>query len=397
VGEIRLEFSFPAPLERVWQALTDQRQLGVWLMETDFAPIVGHRFMFRPGGLRGFQGPISGVVLECEAPASEAFRRLVMRWRSGQTQSLVTWLVTPSAGGCRLRVTQSDVPGSPAPPADLVETYGLVFGERLRSIVVNATDPVGTAGGERPVGTPGGARPVGTPGGALVGRGQGAARAAPWPAWVRLPLRGPWRVVAAVATLLVVAGVVTTGVWVILPEHRYSRGTGSTGVAPATGGLGSAGASGPTGGAGSTSRPSGPGNPAPGGPGPDSTGPPATLPNPTSTPAPAPAPGHPIATYRVRDEVPLSRYVIDVTVTNDGGSAFTGWTVAIALSGQNLIVAASSKYVTQDVMGGKYVFEPTAEIETVGPGQSVAFTISVTGLFSGVASCTIDGRACLAG
>ncbi|PWE29371.1 polyketide cyclase [Maritimibacter sp. 55A14] len=42
--ELEFERVYPHPVEKVWKALTDPRLLGKWLMETDFAPVVGREF-----------------------------------------------------------------------------------------------------------------------------------------------------------------------------------------------------------------------------------------------------------------------------------------------------------------------------------------------------------------
>jgi uncharacterized protein YndB with AHSA1/START domain len=45
-GQIEHEETYPHPPERVWQALTDPAELGVWLMPTGFAALAGHKFTF---------------------------------------------------------------------------------------------------------------------------------------------------------------------------------------------------------------------------------------------------------------------------------------------------------------------------------------------------------------
>jgi uncharacterized protein YndB with AHSA1/START domain len=48
-----LERELPYPPEKLWRALTQPHLLSEWLMKTDFAPTLGHRFAFRAdwGGL----------------------------------------------------------------------------------------------------------------------------------------------------------------------------------------------------------------------------------------------------------------------------------------------------------------------------------------------------------
>jgi len=102
-GQVEHEETYPHPPERVWRALTDPAELGVWLMPTDFVALAGHRFTFdaRPG-----LGIIDGEVLDVEPP-----RLLRCRWSGIFGQTVVTF--TPDGEGTRLRVTHGgwDGPG----------------------------------------------------------------------------------------------------------------------------------------------------------------------------------------------------------------------------------------------------------------------------------------------
>lgn len=66
MGEIRLEAIYPDPIGAVWEALTDPVELGHWLMENDFAPVVGHVFSFKTSPAPGFDGVVRCKVLEIE-------------------------------------------------------------------------------------------------------------------------------------------------------------------------------------------------------------------------------------------------------------------------------------------------------------------------------------------
>ena len=104
-GQVEHEETYPHPPERVWRALTDPAELGVWLMPTDFVALAGHRFTFdaRPG-----LGIIDGEVLDVEPP-----RLLRCRWSGIFGQTVVTFMLTPDGEGTRLRVTHGgwDGPG----------------------------------------------------------------------------------------------------------------------------------------------------------------------------------------------------------------------------------------------------------------------------------------------
>jgi len=97
----------PHPPEKVWRALTQSTLLAEWLMQNDFQPEVGHRFTFRAKPQPGWTG-----VTNCEVRIVEPPRRLVYTWGDGtETDSglktLVTWTLTPEAGGTRVRMEQS--------------------------------------------------------------------------------------------------------------------------------------------------------------------------------------------------------------------------------------------------------------------------------------------------
>lgn len=95
-GRIEHEVDYPHPPERVWRALTDPAELGTWLMPTDFRAQPGARFTFdaRPG-----LGIIDGEVIDAEPP-----RLLRCRWTGQFGETMVTFTLTPVAGGTRLRV-----------------------------------------------------------------------------------------------------------------------------------------------------------------------------------------------------------------------------------------------------------------------------------------------------
>ena len=59
------EVRYPHPVQAVWRALTDPRELAAWLMPNDFAPEPGRRF--RLDAQPGF-GIIDGEVIEVEPP-----------------------------------------------------------------------------------------------------------------------------------------------------------------------------------------------------------------------------------------------------------------------------------------------------------------------------------------
>jgi uncharacterized protein YndB with AHSA1/START domain len=92
------------PPEKLWRALTQPHLIEEWLMKTDFAPIVRHRFQLRGDW---------GGVLDCEVLSIEPERSLAYRWDFAHDdpafalRSVVTFTLTPTAVGTHLRMEQA--------------------------------------------------------------------------------------------------------------------------------------------------------------------------------------------------------------------------------------------------------------------------------------------------
>ena len=93
-----VEREIPYPPEKIWRALTQPHLIEEWLMKNDFKPVVGHSF-----NLRGAWGG----VLDCEVLAVEPNRTLSYTWAAMGLESVVTWTLTPTSAGTRLRMEQS--------------------------------------------------------------------------------------------------------------------------------------------------------------------------------------------------------------------------------------------------------------------------------------------------
>lgn len=92
---VEREMAFPP--EKIWRALTQPHLMAEWLMKTDFEPVVGRKF--------GFSADWGGV--ECEVRAVEPHTRLAYAWSGMGLESVVTWTLTPTAAGTRLRMEQT--------------------------------------------------------------------------------------------------------------------------------------------------------------------------------------------------------------------------------------------------------------------------------------------------
>ena len=103
-----LEQEYPYPPDRVWRALTDSKALAEWLMPNDFQPKVGHKFQFNVGPQWGWRG-----FVECEVLEIDELRRLAYSWVGDPKHpvTFVTWILTPVAGGTRLRLEHTGFQG----------------------------------------------------------------------------------------------------------------------------------------------------------------------------------------------------------------------------------------------------------------------------------------------
>jgi uncharacterized protein YndB with AHSA1/START domain len=88
------------PPEKIWRALTQPHLLEEWLMKNDFAPAVGHNFK-----LSADWGSVDCRVLTLEPNKTMSFS-----WGAFGLASVVTWTLTPTSTGTRLRVEQTGFP-----------------------------------------------------------------------------------------------------------------------------------------------------------------------------------------------------------------------------------------------------------------------------------------------
>ena len=91
-----IERDIPHAPEKIWRALTEPHLIEEWLMKNDFTPLVGHKF-----NLRGDWGAVDCKVLQVEL-----MKTLSYTWEAHGLESTVTWTLTPSASGAKLRMEQ---------------------------------------------------------------------------------------------------------------------------------------------------------------------------------------------------------------------------------------------------------------------------------------------------
>ena len=92
-----VEREVPFPPEKIWRALTQPHLIEEWLMKNDFKPVVDHCFSFRADW---------GAV-DCQVLAVEPDKKLSYTWAAYGLESVVTWTLTPTGTGTRLRMEQA--------------------------------------------------------------------------------------------------------------------------------------------------------------------------------------------------------------------------------------------------------------------------------------------------
>ena len=92
---VERDIAFPA--EKIWRALTQPHLIEEWLMKSDFKPTAGHAFRFTAdwGGV------------DCKVEAVEPNKTLSYTWDAFGLESVVTWTLTPTSTGTRLRMEQA--------------------------------------------------------------------------------------------------------------------------------------------------------------------------------------------------------------------------------------------------------------------------------------------------
>lgn len=97
-----VEKEFPYSPEKVWRALTESALIEQWLMKNDFQPVAGHSFNLRMDPMPHWNG-----VIDCKVIAVDRPRTLSYTWGALGLESVVTFTLTPTAGGTHLRMEQA--------------------------------------------------------------------------------------------------------------------------------------------------------------------------------------------------------------------------------------------------------------------------------------------------
>lgn len=92
-----VERDLPHRPEKVWRALTESHLIGDWLMKTDFRPEEGHEFE-----LKADWGSVT-----CRVVSVTPREAISYTWDAGDLRSVVSWTLSETAAGTRLRMEQT--------------------------------------------------------------------------------------------------------------------------------------------------------------------------------------------------------------------------------------------------------------------------------------------------
>ena len=92
-----VEREIACPAEKIWRALTQPHLIEEWLMKGDFKLEVGRTFSFTE----------DWGSIECKVLTVEPNRTLSYTWSAFGLDSVVTFTLTPTASGTKLRVEQA--------------------------------------------------------------------------------------------------------------------------------------------------------------------------------------------------------------------------------------------------------------------------------------------------
>ncbi len=133
-----IERIYDAPIEKVWQAITNKDEMKDWYFEVaDFQPEVGFEFQF--------YGENDGrkYLHKCRVVEAEPITKIAYTWRYDgyMGESLVTFeLFSEEKNKTRLKLTHSDLDSFPASnpdfaPSNFNQGWNNILGDSLRNFV----------------------------------------------------------------------------------------------------------------------------------------------------------------------------------------------------------------------------------------------------------------------
>ncbi|MBK9983974.1 MAG: SRPBCC domain-containing protein [Saprospiraceae bacterium] len=116
---IIIERTYPAPIEKVWTAITDKNEMKLWYFNlAEFKPKVGFEFTF-VGGTEH-----QSYLHLCTITEVDVNKKLTHSWRYDGYEgiSFVTWELFPEGENTRVRLTHSGLETFPASNPDFAKT-----------------------------------------------------------------------------------------------------------------------------------------------------------------------------------------------------------------------------------------------------------------------------------
>jgi len=104
-ASIKHQLFFPHPPTAVWEYLTNAELMELWLMKSDFQPVMGHEFQFRVNPIPSLD--FDGIVY-CKVLEIVPFKKLSYSWKLGpgdgitNVDSVVRWELQPTDKGTEL-------------------------------------------------------------------------------------------------------------------------------------------------------------------------------------------------------------------------------------------------------------------------------------------------------
>jgi uncharacterized protein YndB with AHSA1/START domain len=122
-----IERIYRVPVERVWKAITDPKQMKEWYFDIpDFRPEVGSEFSFTGTDTEG----LAWIHL-CTVTEVIPFRKIAYTWqyKDQEGNSLVTWELFAQENGTRLKLTHSGLESFPPLKSLAKENFAMGWGE----------------------------------------------------------------------------------------------------------------------------------------------------------------------------------------------------------------------------------------------------------------------------
>ena len=105
MAEIRLSQFFPVAKEKVWEYLTNDELLSLWLMPTEnFLLERGRVFTFKSRPSKYWNGSFINTIIDFEANSFLSYRNVCEVLK---LDTVITWKLTEKKGGVKLSFTQS--------------------------------------------------------------------------------------------------------------------------------------------------------------------------------------------------------------------------------------------------------------------------------------------------